>query len=163
MLVYLICIFLSLSLQYKGSRVMPACRMRQCEFLTHCRRWRLWQTRCPSFRASCRPARTFVPSGMRYWSVGVYWAIVFVCCQGLNKNTHFRISVSGLLSGDKADQSCASAEQPSQSGSLASSHLHELHLPPQPSHPEISSLPPQEVCVCVCALCITLCWFWFME
>lgn len=55
------------SAQYIGSRVTPACRMRRCECLIHCRRWRLWQTRCPSFRASCRPARTCALSGMRYF------------------------------------------------------------------------------------------------
>lgn len=40
--------------------------MRRCEFLTPYRRWRLWQTPCPSSRVSCRPARTCVLSGMRY-------------------------------------------------------------------------------------------------
>lgn len=45
---------------------MPVCRMRQCEFSTHCRRWRLWQTQCPSFRVFCRPVRTCALSGMRY-------------------------------------------------------------------------------------------------
>lgn len=38
---------------------------------------------------------------------------MFVCCQMLNKTTDFasdlHISVSGILSGDKTDQSCASA------------------------------------------------------
>lgn len=60
--------FLSLvCVQSKGSRAMPVCRMRLCEFSTHCRRWKRWQTRCPSFRASCRPARTCAPSGTRYF------------------------------------------------------------------------------------------------
>ncbi len=54
-------------MQYKGSRAMPVCRMRRCEFSTLCRRWRLWQTRCPSSRASCRRARTCALSGMRYF------------------------------------------------------------------------------------------------
>lgn len=52
---------------------------------------------------------------------------------------------SGILSGNQADQSCASAKQPSQSGTLAPAHLHELHLPTQPSHPQIPPLPSEEV------------------
>lgn len=52
--------------QYKDSRVTPVFKMRRCEFLTPCRRWRRWQTPCPSSRASCRPARTCGLSGTRY-------------------------------------------------------------------------------------------------
>lgn len=55
-----------LCLQCNDSRVTPVFKMRQCEFLTPYRRWRLWQTPCPSSRVSCRPARTCVLSGMRY-------------------------------------------------------------------------------------------------
>lgn len=58
---------------------MPVCRMRQFVFSTHCRRWRLWQTQCPSSRASCRPARIYGLSGMR--------CSIFL-------KTHFRFSLN---------------------------------------------------------------------
>lgn len=104
------------SVQYKGSRVTPVCRMRLCEFSTHYRRWRHWQTRCPSFRASCRPVRTCALSGMRYFCIFTFRIKLeyfishriffqFSSCLHSDKN----LFPTGLLPGDQADQSCASA------------------------------------------------------
>lgn len=125
---------------------MPVCRMRQCEFSTHCRRWRLWQTQCPSFRVFCRPVRTCALSGMRYFTCQEKSSLLAPQIPS-TKISVLYFCLLGILSGDQADQSRASAKQPSQSSTLAPAHLHELHLPTQPSHPQISPLPSQEVCV----------------